>query len=106
MIELITLSKSRKEGGAVAIVVAIVIFLLLGFGALSLDIAHLCVAQGELRNASDAGALAGALFLYNIDGTLVNEGANQIAFDAATENKSEKVAVEVNEGDIERGHWT
>jgi hypothetical protein len=96
----------KRESGAVAIVVALVIFLLLGFGALTIDIGHLCVVQVELRNAADAGALAGARFLYNDDGTLVNEGANQIAYDAATVNRSENANVEVNAGDVQRGHWS
>jgi len=99
-------SKLANEDGAVAIVVALVIFLLLGFAALSLDIGHLCVVQGELKNAADAGALAGARFLYNDEGTLVNVGANQIAIDAATANKSENESVEVNAGEVQRGHWS
>ena len=61
--------------------------------------------------AADAGALAGARVLYNETGTLVNIGANQVAYDAATANKSEAVGVDVNwtdgnEGDIQRGHWS
>jgi hypothetical protein len=96
----------KRESGTVAIVVALVIFLLLGFGALTIDIGHLCVVHGELRNAADAGALAGARFLYNDDGTLVNEGANQITYDAATANRSENANVEVNAGEVQRGHWS
>jgi hypothetical protein len=84
---------------------------LLLLAALSIDIANLHVVQNELHNASDAGALAGARFLYNTDGTMVNVGANQIAHDAATANKSEKNPVEVNwsggnGGDVQRGHWS
>jgi Flp pilus assembly protein TadG len=101
----------KDQQGATAIVVAIVILLLLGFAALAIDIGHLCVAKAELQNAADAGALAGARFLYNSDGTQVNTGANQIAYDAATANKSENLPVEVNwsgnnGGDVQRGHWS
>jgi hypothetical protein len=106
----------KDEQGATAIVVALVMFVLLGFAALAIDIGHLFVARNELQNAADAGALAGARFLYNDDGTAVNTGANQIAYDAATANHSEtgsglEVAVEVdwnggNAGDVQRGHWS
>ncbi len=66
--------------------------------------------MSELHNAADAGALTGARFLYNDDGTSVNAGANQIALDAAFANLSEQVPVEVNwpggnTGDVQRGHW-
>ena len=79
--------------------------------ALAIDLGHLYVVRNELRNAADAGSLAGARFLYNDDGTVVNTGANQIAYDAATANNSEKVSVDVNwtsgnEGDVQRGHWS
>jgi hypothetical protein len=106
MTKFLMLSKPRNEGGAIAVVVALVLFLLLGFAALTIDIGHLCVVRNELSNAADAGALAGARFLYNDDGTIVNEGANQIAYDTATENKSENADVEVNDGDVQRGHWS
>ena len=72
----------------------------LGIAALAIDLSHLYVVRNELQNAADAGALAGARFLYNEDGTLVNDAgytddlnntidsANQIAFDAARDNKA------------------
>ncbi|MDL1983399.1 MAG: pilus assembly protein TadG-related protein [Deltaproteobacteria bacterium] len=101
----------RNQRGAVAVIVGISIFMLVGFGALAVDIGHLHVARNELQNAADAGALAGARVLYNDDGTAVNTGANQEAYDAATANKSEGTAVEVNwsggnDGDVQRGHWS
>ena len=93
------LSKHTDERGAVAIIVGLVIVLLIGFAALAIDLGHLYVVRNEIQNAADAGALAGARFLYNNDGTAVNtgeNGANQIAYDAATANNSEKVSVDVN----------
>ena len=106
-------SLSRDQRGVTAIMVTICLFVLIGFGALAVDIGHLCVAHNELQNAADAGALAGARFLYNDDGTAVNPGANQVARDAATANKSEQNPVEVgfnaadeNADDVQRGHWS
>jgi Flp pilus assembly protein TadG len=101
----------RNQRGSIAVIVGISIFMLIGFGALAVDIGHLHVARNELQNAADAGALAGARVLYNDEGTAVNTGTNQEAYDAATANKSERTAVEVNwisgnNGDVQRGHWS
>jgi hypothetical protein len=89
---------------------------------------HLYVARNQLQNAADAGALAGARFLYtaecgasnvnangftDCDTGKVMNSANQIAYDAARANMSEGTAVEVNWSpgdnslsDVERGHWS
>jgi len=107
------------ERGVTIVLVAILMFVFLGIAALVVDLSHLYVVYNELQNAADAGALAGARFLYNEDGTEVNEGANQIAYDAARANKAiakdtGAIAVDVNweegqnngEGvDVQRGHW-
>lgn len=101
-----------NEKGVTIVLVAILMVVLVMFVALAVDLGHLYVARNELQNAADAGALAGARVLY-IDGntTIVNEGANQEAYDAATANRSENEDVEVNwttgnEGDVQRGHWS
>ncbi len=101
----------KDQRGAVAIMVALLLIVFVGFAALAIDLGHLYVVRNELHNGADAGALAGARFLYNDYGTSVNPGANQIAYDAATANNSEKVSVDVNwtsgnEGDVQRGHWS
>jgi Flp pilus assembly protein TadG len=100
-----------NESGSVAVIVAIALPVFLAFAALAIDLSHLYVARNELQNAADAGALAGARFLYNDSGTSLNETANQRAYDAAVANNSEKLPVEVqwesgNEGDVQRGHWS
>ncbi|MBE9580697.1 MAG: hypothetical protein IMF18_03655, partial [Proteobacteria bacterium] len=104
-------SLSRDQRGVTAIMVAICLFVLIGFGALAVDIGHLCVAHNELQNAADAGALRGARVLYDENDTAINEGANKEAHDAAEKNMSEQNPVEVNwtggnEGDAQRGHWS
>ena len=105
------ISQLRDQRGVTVIVVALAIPVLVGFTALALDIGHLYVVRNELQNAADAGALAGARFLYNADGDFINVGANLIASNAATANNSEGVAAEVNwtsgnAGDVQRGHWS
>jgi hypothetical protein len=97
----------RDQRGSIAVIVALctgVVFL--GLGALVVDMGHLYVVRNELQNAADAGALAGARFLYNDDGTSVNVGANQIAIDAATANRSDRIPVDVDPGEVQRGHWS
>lgn len=123
------LSKPRNQNGGVIVLVAVSMVVLLGFAALAVDVGHLVAARNELQNAADAGALAGARFLYKCDGTVNASGfnddcdigpgggvsiasANQLGYDAATANKSENVAVDVNwtsgtnGSEVQRGHWS
>jgi Flp pilus assembly protein TadG len=98
------------QQGATAIIVGLMLIVLVGFLALAIDGGYVWVAQNELQNAADAGALAGARFLINDDGT-INTGANQIAKDAAISNSSTNIPAEVhwtsgNSGDVQRGHWS
>ncbi len=101
----------HDQKGASAVIIAICIIMLIGFVALAIDIGHIAVARNELQNAADAGALAGARYLYSDNGEAINPNANQIGYDAAIANFSEQVPVEVNwtsgnTGDVQRGHWS
>jgi hypothetical protein len=103
----------KNESGVTIVLVAICIFAFIAITALAIDIFHLVVTKNELQNGADAGALAGARYLYNDDGTAVNPGCNEIGRQAAMANQSEKVAVEVdaidaqnNTGGVQRGHWS
>jgi Flp pilus assembly protein TadG len=109
----------HDEQGVTLVLIAILLAVFLAFVAMAVDIAHLYVVRNELHNAADAGALAGARCLYDCftdgskPGSKVNTLANQIAWDAAKANKSEKVEVEVKDallnsdtGDVQRGHWS
>ena len=99
-----------SQRGVTAIIVAIFIALLFGFGAVAVDVAHLYLSRGELQNAADACALAGARVLYTDDGAAISSGANQEGYEAGITNESQKTAVEINwtsgnTGDVQRGHW-
>jgi hypothetical protein len=103
--------RKNSQRGVALIIVALFLAAFIGFAALAVDLSHLFGVSNELHNAADAGALAGARFLYNDSGTSLNGGANQIGYDAARANRSEKVPVDVhwpggNEGDVQRGHWS
>lgn len=51
---------ARQQRGAVAIIVALCLTVLIGMLGLVLDLGHLYVAKTELQNAADAAALSGA----------------------------------------------
>jgi len=53
-----------ERSGSVSLVTAIGIFVLLGFIALALDVAHMVMVKSELQKAADAGAMAGARGLW------------------------------------------
>lgn len=53
-----------NEQGITVVFVAIAIFIILAFVGIAVDLGYMYVAKGQLQNASDAGALAGAGSLY------------------------------------------
>ena len=116
MPKILNLSMLRNQRGVSVIIVAIVLVVLIGFAALAVDLAYLFAARNELQNAADAGALAGAAALYRDTlGESVDENANTIGYHAATQNRSQKEAVElydyedndcVEGEDVQRGHWS
>ena len=54
----------RRQRGAIAIMAVVLLPVLLAVGALVIDIANLMLVKGELQNAADAAAQAGAQCLY------------------------------------------
>lgn len=53
-------SKFKDQRGAVAVIVAVCMAMLIGFLALAIDVGYLYATKNELQNAADAAALAGA----------------------------------------------
>jgi Flp pilus assembly protein TadG len=100
--------KSRNSGprerGVIVVFVALLMIVLLGMTALAIDIGYLYVVRGELQNAADAGALAGAQVLYLNNGQQVNAGADAVATNYVTNNFSEQAPVTVQS--VQRGHWS
>jgi Flp pilus assembly protein TadG len=104
--------------GAVAVIVAIMMVVLLSFGALALDISNAMIARNELQNVADAAALAGVRQLGLIyaalpAGTsyttyvLSNPGAVMTAATTvAYANRAREVSnIVLNAADIEIGVW-
>ena len=108
------LRRLRDFKGSTVIFVAIAMVMLLAFAALAVDMGYLYVVRGELQNAADSGALAGAQVLYDdptttadIPGAQVYAGADTIALNYVTQNYSEKAQATVDGANgIQRGHWS
>jgi Flp pilus assembly protein TadG len=98
------LRRLGNQKGVTIILVAICLVVLIGFAAIAVDLAYLYIVKGELQNAADSGALAGAQVLYNNAGTSVNAGANVVALNYVNLNYSEQASVQVQS--VERGHWS
>jgi len=101
----------RHHTGSTVIFVAIAMVALLSFAALAIDLGYLYTVRGELQNAADAGALAGAQVLYDdptttadTPGSQVYAGADDVAKTYVSNNPSEHV--QANWETVERGHWS
>src|ERR1051325_3437327 len=104
--------------GAVAVMVAIMMTVLLAMAAAALDIGHALVARNELQNSADAGSLAGARalgILYEgmtpaAMGTYQLSGGDAATIRTAVQttavlNAAAGVNVTVNAGDVQIGLW-
>ena len=109
----------NNSRGAVAVMVALTMTVLLAMAAGALDIGHSLVARNELQNAADAGALAGARtlgLLYEgmtpaAMGTYQLPGGDAGAIITAVQstavlNAAAGVNVTVNAGDVQIGLWS
>lgn len=100
----------KKQQGAVAVLVAVMMTMLLSFAALALDVGNMMVSRNELQNAADAAALAGAPCLYRraeCGNLLATEPdwatAEQRARDSVGLNGVQNVQVQV--GTPSTGYW-
>ena len=110
-------SVMQDSRGAVAVTVAIMLVVLLSFGALALDISNAMIARNELQNIADASALAGARQLGVIyaalpTGTpyttyvLSDSSAVVTAVTAVgVANQARQVSIAINPADIVIGVW-
>lgn len=100
----------RAPRGVTAVIVAICLVMLCAFLALALNIGHLFSVKGELQNAADSAALAGA---QDLDGTMLPitstvslEGAVASGTDFGERHATDTgTGVEINTGDVEIGFW-
>ncbi|MHB1225732.1 MAG: TadG family pilus assembly protein [Gemmatimonadaceae bacterium] len=64
-----------ERRGAVAVIVALLLVVLVGFSAFAIDFGQTFVFRAQLQTAADAGAMAGALELLNGRDTLAHDSA-------------------------------
>ncbi len=82
-----------RQHGAVVIIVAICLTVLIGMLALVLDLGHLYIGKTELQNAADAAALSGA---KELNGTLLGvQRAKSVACDVGGLNKYDLNSIKV-----------
>ena len=100
----ITFPFVQKQKGAVAVLVALTLPVLVGAAALAVDLAYLHVVRNELQNDADAAALAGARKLYA-------SGASALDWAAASSTASSAIALNraaghaLAEGQVQTGYW-
>ena len=86
----------RHRGGQILVLVALALFVLVGFVALAVDVGHIYRERRHMQNAADAGALAGARELCQGEGASQAEArAREYAVDrnGAKEPRSQYLAV-------------
>lgn len=95
---------SKSQKGAVSVLVALTLPVLVGAGALAVDLAYLHVVRNELQNDADAAALAGARKLYTQGASALNwSGAASTASNAIVLNRAAGHALA--DGQIQTGYW-
>ena len=95
--------------GAVAIMVALLSVVLIGFAALAIDGGHLYWTRTQLQGAADASALAGVVVIPTNTGTLGTTEQSTIVGEARTyAQKNMSLANHGNivaTSDVKPGHW-
>ena len=97
----------RRQRGAIAVIVALLLSVMLGFCALSIDIALGLLVRSELQNAADAAALAGAAKLYDpaVPAAAPDwSGATSTSTSAIALNKSSGITLE--DATVVPGYWS
>jgi hypothetical protein len=99
-------AKTKRESGAVLVLVTVALFALLGFAAWSTETGRAWQTKSQLQAAADSAALAGAGNLLSADFLTVDEGG---ARTAAMTYGAEHIALGTNlaiaAADVEVGSW-
>ena len=109
------LEKVKNQAGATAVIVAIVLPMLIGFGVLAVDVGYMYVTKNELQNVADASALAGARYLgWTYEGLSRAEQQDHEFFrsdivdvvqQVAGKNQAAKMNIFINDADVLIGDW-
>jgi len=99
----LALSRTHQRG-AVTLLIALTLPVLVGLAALAIDLSHLHGVRNELQNDADAAALAGALVLYKTTGS-------HFDWDAAASQAQAAIALNHADGQamvsgrVDTGYW-
>jgi Flp pilus assembly protein TadG len=95
---------ATPQKGAVTVLVALLLPVLLGLGALAVDLAYLHVVRNELQNDADAAAMAGARKLFTKGASALDwSGAATTASSAINLNRAAGHALA--DGQVLTGYW-
>jgi Flp pilus assembly protein TadG len=101
----------HDHSGVAAVFTAVIIAVLLGFAAMVIDVGHVMVARGELQNAADSAALAGARGYFPNSppaGPLTPDcdAAKAAAVNYVNQNYADTLALQIDSvNDIKTGVW-
>jgi Flp pilus assembly protein TadG len=87
MRRIVTHPESRERGAA-GVMVAVMMLVLIGAGAMAVDVGQIYAERAQLQNAADAGALAGA-DLCSVSGGCTQANANTLAAGLADSNSND-----------------
>jgi hypothetical protein len=109
----------KGQKGITVVLVAVMLFLLIGFVALAIDVGYFMVTRNELQNIADASALAACRKLGSIYSDMTPQDQNQYtlttddedlikgeAFKVGLDNRAGGLqGISINENDIIIGTW-
>lgn len=103
-------SSWRNERGAVAVTAAVCLTVLLALAGLAIDLGHYYVVRQQLKNAADAGALAGvrAIFPYDlksVTGSLEPQCSFAVDTGTATAQNNKVDSYQARVVSIQTGKW-
>ncbi|MBJ6725730.1 pilus assembly protein TadG-related protein [Geomesophilobacter sediminis] len=97
----------RNARGMMIVYVSVTLVVLVGMAGMVIDLGHTHVVRGELQNAADASALAGAANLYQQPITAASQPqwdiAKSKAADFVSQNRSDDT--KLDSANVEYGYW-
>lgn len=99
-------SNALDQSGMVSVIVGAALIMIAGFAALAIDIGQMAWVKGELENAADAGALAGARGLVPYIGSpLAPNWAKAGAMATQTVQQNRAAGQSLTDCQIQTGYW-
>lgn len=113
-----TAGQRPNRQGSIVVLAAVFLVVVIAFLAFSIDFGHIVVAESEMQNAADAGAMSGVRALFSNGGSQSDDddddqkyhydsraAAIAAAKTWAAKNTAAGESVVVNDEDVEIGRW-